>query len=104
MKKNVNDDVLKNANMSREEYDRFLKAYEQMLKNDRLKPAKETLPAPFKGSAPEANRGIRQVDAVADPKFSAERGGPAVPPPGFQDAYSKFTRGMAGIKGSSDKK
>jgi hypothetical protein len=105
LKKNVNDDVLKEAKMSKEEYDQFLKAYKNMLENERKNVAeKEKLPAPMRGGAAQPNRGLRQIEAIADPKFSAERSGPALAPSEFRDAYNKFSKGLAELPGKGDRK
>ncbi len=105
VKKNVTDDVLKKVNMTPEEYKKFVEAYERMLKEDRTRAAdKENLPAPFRGSTQQPNRGMRKVDAVTDPKFKAEQSGPASAPSEFRDAYSKFTKGLAEIGTSPPKK
>jgi hypothetical protein len=105
VKKNVTDDVLKKANLTPEEYKKFVDAYERMLKEDRRRAAnKENLPAPFQGGAPQPNRGIRKVDALNDPKFKAEQSGPASAPSEFRDAYSKFTKGLAEIGTNPPKK
>ena len=105
VKKNVTDNVLKEAGLTQAEYEQFMKAYEKMLKEDRQRAAdQEKLPAPFQGGVQQPNRGVRKVDAVTDPKFRAEQSGPASAPTEFGDAYKKFTRGMAEIGAKSDKK
>jgi hypothetical protein len=105
IKKNVTDDVLKEAKMTPDEYKKFLEAYENMRKKDRLKSAdKENLPAPNKGGAAQLNRGLHKVDTIADPKISAERGGPALAPLEFRDAQSKFSRRLAEMGANPEKK
>lgn len=105
LKKNVNNDVLKEAKMTPEEYQQFLKAYENMIKNDRGQGGeKEKLPAPMRGGAAQPNRGLFQVESVANPKLSAESSGPALAPPEFRDAYNKFSRGLSALPAKGDKK
>ena len=105
VKKSVNDDVLKEANMSPAEYEQFLKAYQNMLKSEQAKVGEnEKLPAPNKGGAAQPNRGLHKVETNADAKISAESSGPALAPAEFRDAYSKFSRRLSEMGTKGDKK
>ena len=105
VKKHVTDDVLKEANMSRAEFEQFTKAYENMLKTEQAKVGEnEKLPAPNKGGAAQPNRGLHKVETSADAKISAERSGPALAPAEFRDAYNKFSRRLSEMGTKGDKK
>jgi len=95
LKKKVNKDVLKEANMTEEEYQNFLKSYQEMLK--RKSPAsseKEKLDGPNRGNGGLPNqRGVRQVDPGARNKDVDHHSAVLPPPPPeFREAQKKFSR------------
>ena len=98
----MNDDVLKEAKMTPEEYQQFLKAYKNMLDKDRLKHAeKENLPGPSKGGAAQPNRDLRKVETMADPKISAELRRPAAGSYGIPRRPEQIQPGYVGPGGES---
>ncbi len=104
-KKKVTKDVLKKANMTEEEYQKFLRAYEEMLKRKRSEPAAkdEKLADPKNRGGNLNNIGARRFDPKGkDDKV--QRSGAALPPPEYREAYKEFTEKLSGLERSGDKK
>jgi hypothetical protein len=105
-KKKVTKDVLKQANMTEEDYQRFLKAYEEMLKKQ-APPAedKETLAGPQRGGGSLRNQGVRQVQPGGPTKTgNLERGGAAEPPPEFRESYKVFSKQLSELEKTREKR
>lgn len=104
-KKKVTKDVLKKANMTEEEYQKFLRAYEEMLKRKQSEPAAkdEKLADPKTRGSDLGNLGPRRLDPNGkDDKV--QRGGVALPPPEYREAYKEFTEKLSGLERAGDKK
>ena len=105
LKKKVTDDILKKANMTREEYEKFLKAYEAMLKSKQPAGGKpDDVIAPQKGWTTEPNRGVHKVDTGVKADSNALRTGSALPPPEFRDAYIEFSKRLSDMEQKREKK
>ncbi len=104
-RKKVTKDVLKKANMTEEEYRKFLQAYEEMLKRKQADPtAKDNKLANPKSRGGNLNSiGARRVEPKGkDDKV--QRNGLALPPPEYRDAYKEFTEKLSDLERSGDKK
>jgi hypothetical protein len=91
IRKKVTKDVLKKANMTEQEFQEFLRAYEAMLKRKQaLDPGAEKLTDPKARGGNLKNIGAKRMQPTGkDDK--ATRGALALPPPEFRDAYKEFT-------------
>jgi hypothetical protein len=101
IKKHISKDVLKRANMTEAEYQKFLKAYEDLLKRQASTPAMpDKLMAPLKGpTGALPNRGVRIAQPGVQVKpGTVERGGPTVPPPEFREAQNEFSRRLSELE------
>ncbi len=104
-KKHVTKDVLKKANMTEEEYRKFLQAYEEMLKRKQADPTikDDKLPNPkSRGGDLNSLRARRVEPKGKDDKV--QRNGLALPPPEYRDAYKEFTEKLSDLERSGDKK
>jgi collagen type III alpha len=99
LKKKVNKDVLKKANMTPEEYQQFLKAYQEMLKRKESEVGnEEKLTDPKAGSR---GLGSMKSRAGAAPKGKADdlqHGDTSLPPPEFREGYPEFTRKLSELE------
>jgi hypothetical protein len=87
--------VLKQLNMTDEDFQKFLKAYEAM--QNRKQPAqadKEKLADPQRGNrASLPNTNVRPVEPGEPGKAGAvQRLGPTFAPPEFREAYKEFSK------------
>jgi hypothetical protein len=104
-RKRVNKDILKQANMSEEDFQKFLKAYRAYLEKGAETSPKEHLAAPHTGNLTAPNQGVRQIDLGTKAKTgTAERTGPALPPPEFREAQKEFSRRLSEISSGRDQK
>lgn len=93
-KRKIDKKILKDANISEEDYRAFLKAYEEMLKRPQAQArGNETLPAPKTGST-LPSVGARQVKPTGT-ATDVKAGARPQPPPRYRDAYREFTRQLA---------
>lgn len=106
IKKKINKDVLKQLNMTEEEFQKFVKAYQQML--ERRQPPgtdKENLTSPQRGNRALPNQKVRMVDPREQTKDgSLQRLGPALAPPEFRKAYQEFSRQISELEQTKEKK
>jgi hypothetical protein len=88
--------VLKKANMTEEDYRKFLQAYEQMLKRRQQEAAKkpEKLADPKRGGGTLSNLGPRRVQGVPQ-KEIIQNGAQRQAPPEYNDAYNEFTEQLS---------
>jgi hypothetical protein len=99
LKKKVNKNVLKKANMTEEEYQQFLKAYQKMLQRKQAEPGGEE-----KLTDPKAaSRGLRSMKsrASSNGKGKADdvsHGDTSLAPPEFREAYQEFTRKLSSLE------
>jgi hypothetical protein len=105
-RKKVNKDILKKANMSEEDFQKFLKAYKAYLQKQGVENSKEEeLAAPHLGSMAAPNQQLRQIDASVKVKSGdPERTGPALPPPQFREAQKEFSRRLSNLNPARDQK
>jgi collagen type III alpha len=95
-KNKVDKDVLKDLKMSEEDYRRFLKAYEEMVKHQEAeKPGADEGAVPGAPSALPSTGSRRVRPDAAKPGNDVGAGGRALPPPPYRDAYRKFTEKIA---------
>ena len=96
IRKRVNADVLKRANMTEAEFQEFLKAKEDMLKKSPPPSSgKVDLVGPQKGNRGMRNQKIRRVEpGSTKPADKSDSIGPLEAPPEFREAYREFTRQM----------
>jgi collagen type III alpha len=93
IRKRVNKDILKDAHMTEEDYQKFLKAYEEALRRrkdtSRADKPPDTRPgAPLPSFGGQAVKGSGSKDDLgADAK--------ALPPPSYRDAYREFTKQLS---------
>jgi hypothetical protein len=106
IKKRINKDVLRKLNMSEEDFQKFVKAYEALRK--RKQPAaaeKEVLPGPQRGNRTQANEKVRLVNPREPAKASHLQSlGPILPPPEFREAYKEFSKRISESDQSKEKK
>jgi hypothetical protein len=106
IKKKVNKDVLNQLNMTEEDFQKFVKAYEDMLK--RKQPAaaeRNNLTGPQRGNRSLPNQRVRQVDPREQAKGgNLQRLDPSVAPPEFREAYREFSRRISELEQSKEKK
>src|SRR5260370_10139207 len=106
IKKKINKDVLKQLNMTDEDFQKFLKAYQQMLQ--RKQPSrtdKETLSGPQRGNRTLPNQNVRRVEPSQQGKAgSLQRLDPASAPPEFRDAYREFSQRISELEQTKEKK
>jgi hypothetical protein len=105
-KKKVNKDILKQANMSEADFQKFMKAYRAMLEKTAAEQSKtEDLAAPHLGNLNSPNQALRRVEAsVKSGASEAERTGPALPPPEFREAQKEFSRRLSEIRPAREQK
>jgi hypothetical protein len=83
--------------MTEEEFQQFLKGYEEMLKRQQAQQAddKRTEAAGNRGGASGLNTGTRRVQPGSGKPGELENAGTALPPPEYRKAYSEFTEELA---------
>ena len=95
-RKKVDRDVLKKMNMSREQFERFLRDYADMVRRQQAeKGPLETLPSPSRNVAPPGGSSARpgkRPDGKAD---DLRNEGRPKPPPGYRDAYAEFLKRLS---------
>ncbi|HEV3444137.1 MAG TPA: hypothetical protein VG099_05800, partial [Gemmataceae bacterium] len=104
--KKIDKDTLKQLNMTDEDYQKFRKAYEDMLKRKTATPEeKEKLVDPMKGNRTMPNQGPRLV-GPSEKKVTdkLDKGGPGVAPRQFRDQFNKFSRNIGEMGQNSEKK
>ncbi|HLJ95140.1 MAG TPA: DUF4175 family protein [Gemmataceae bacterium] len=106
IKKRINKDVLNQLNMTQEDFDKFAKAYAEMLKRKQPSaPDKETLATPQRGNRTSPNQNLRRVDPREQSKDGKmQRLGPGAAPLEFRDAYREFSRKISELEQPKDKK
>jgi hypothetical protein len=106
IKKKVNKDVLNRLKWTEEDYQQFLKAYEEMLKRQVPAAAEKEDPAhPFRGNRSSQNQGVRRVESGVQTKVgNLERIGPTQAPPEFREAYREFSRRLSELERSREQK
>ncbi len=106
IKKRINKDVLKQLNMSEEDFQKFVKAYEEMLKRKPHASAeKENLADPQRGNRSLPSQNVRLIDPRAQGKDGTlQRLGPAVAPLEFREAYKEFSRRISELEQAKEKK
>ncbi len=89
LRKRVNKDVLEKAHMTEEEYRKFLKEYEEALKQYRPKPRTEPPagPQPVEHLPSIGGKAVKPGGGTDDLGSDAK----ALPPAPYRDAYRKFT-------------
>jgi hypothetical protein len=103
LKKKVNKDVLKKANMTPEEYEQFLKAYQEMLKRKETEVGNEE-----KLTDPKAaSRGLRSLKSRAGAGAKGktddlQHGDTSLPPPEFREGYPEFARKLSELERTRD--
>lgn len=104
-KKKVTKEVLQKANMTEAEYQKFLKAYEEMLRKQKDAPPKtnEKLADPKRKGGTLPNQGARRVKGEQD-KNAMQGSGPGTAPPEYLEAYRAFTEKLSNIDRGRDKK
>jgi hypothetical protein len=95
IKKKITEADLKKAGWTKKEFDDWLRAYEEALKQHKtVAAAKEKLATPKGGnSGLFGNQGVRKVNQ-STPRVDNLEYGPSRPPPGFEEAQRKFTSGQ----------
>src|SRR5260370_32791721 len=106
IKKKINKDVLNQLNMTEEDFRKFAKAYEEMLKRKQPSaPEKENLAAPQRGNRSVPNQNVRFVDPREQGKDGKlQRLGPALAPPELREAYKQFSKHISELEQSKEKK
>ncbi len=93
-RKKVDEDVLKDMKMSKEDFDRFLKDYAELTKRQ-AKAAAEApeaiAPPKVGGTLPTIAGGPRKTTGSGKPD-DLKSDGRAQPPPGYRDPYADFVR------------
>jgi collagen type III alpha len=106
IKKKINKDVLKQLNMTEADFQKFVKAYEAMLK--RKQPAsveKDNLIGPQRGNRSLPNQNVRQVDPRQQAKDgNLQRLDPSLAPPELREAYREFSRKISELEQTKGKK
>jgi hypothetical protein len=100
LKKKINKNVLKQLNMTEEDFQRFVKAYEDMLKRKQLAGAeRDNLVVPQRGNRSLPNQKVRQVGPREQGKAgNLQRLDPSVAPPEFREAYKEFSRRISDLE------
>jgi collagen type III alpha len=99
LKKKVNKDVLKKANMTPEEYQQFLKAYQEMLKRKESEVGnEEKLTDPKAGSRGLGSMKSRAGAAPKGKTDDLQHGDTSLPPPEFREGYPEFTRKLSELE------
>lgn len=94
-RKKVDPQVLKDAKMSKEQYEQFLRDYAELAK--RQEAGRGDVEAPAGRSGPMANMGGKVIKPAAGAKSDDVRGGGrAKPPPEYRDAYKEFLQKLPG--------
>jgi collagen type III alpha len=105
LRKKVNKDILKQANMSEEDFKKFLKAYQTYLEKHPVTSEKEELIAPHRGNMAAPNQRVRQIDpAMKVQSGDPQRTGPALPPPQFREAMKEFSQRLSELNAGRDQK
>lgn len=93
-KKRVDKKVLQDAHMTEEEYQQFLKAYEEALRRRKETPRAEALPPAQQpgGPLPSFAGGSKAGEGHPSDLGSSTN---ALPPPAYRDAYNKLTRDLS---------
>jgi hypothetical protein len=106
IKKKINKDVLKQLNMTEEEFQKFAKAYEEMLKRKQSSgPDKENVAAPQRGNRSLPNQSTRLVDPLEQSRENKlQRLGPTFAPPEFREAYKQFSKHISDLEQTKEKK
>ncbi len=91
--KKVTPEILKKANMTEEEYRKFLEAY-QRRQQQKNAAGDEKLVGPQRGPAkgPLTGDRLRQVEQPRGQGGNLNQSGAALPPPEFREAQNDFTR------------
>lgn len=88
--KKIDDKILKDAKMSRKQFEQFLKDYAELARRQPNPPTPERLPDPStKGTLPSVGGRTIKGDGTMD---NPGGGGRAKPPPGYRDSYADFLR------------
>lgn len=93
-KKRINPDVLKDAKMSQEDIDRFLRAKRQKLEEEYGLKKDESRPA-SSGLGKGPSMGGSRFQSGSPEKSDVKSGSQAVPPAPYRDAYKEFTKKLA---------
>lgn len=94
----VSQEDLKRANITEEEYQQFLKAYEAMLRRQKAAAASAKRDGPQQGGN-LSSLGPRQVESSSTGEAQKLlNAGAALPPPEFRDAYRQFTEELAKMR------
>ncbi len=97
--------MLQKAKITDQEYNDFLKAYDEKLKREAAeKKTPDKLPDPRRPGGQYSNRGSRQVQSSDKKEDKLPHAGKAEPPPGFGPAYKEFTEETARSKTSPERK
>jgi collagen type III alpha len=92
LKKRMNPDDLKKANVSPEEWQRFLdnaKQYQDLMRQIRQRDDARVLKG---GASKIASQGPRQIQVNPNAKQGVTSGAQALPPPEWREPYQEFTR------------
>lgn len=105
-KKRVTKDVLKEAKMSDEDFQKFLKDYEAMLRRQgALDRNPEKIGAPLRGGGNLPNqKAQRVVPGTQVNPGQLQRGGQALPPPEFREVHKEFSRRLSELEKLREKK
>ena len=99
LKKKVNKDVLKKANMTEEEYQQFLKAYQEMQKRKESDAGnEEKLTDPKAASPGLRSLKSRSAGTSKGKPDDLQHGGASLPPPEYREAYQEFTRKLSDLE------
>jgi hypothetical protein len=105
IKKRINKDVLRQLNMSDDDFQNFLKAYQEM--QNRKHPAtadKEKLAVPQTGNRTLSNTNVRRVEPGERGKAgTVQRLGPTFAPPEFREAYKEFSKRISQLEQTKQK-
>ena len=106
LKKRVNKDVLRKANMTEADFQKFLKAYEDLIKRQQaVRPEREKLDAPQKGGAALPSQNVRRVEAGVKAKVDkTDRLGPIQPPPELVEPQKEFSRRLSDLERTPENK
>ena len=105
IKKRINKDVLKRLNMTDEEFQRLVKAYEQTHPQNTSPVAPgDKLAAPTHDKALINSQKVRKVDPGENKAGNLQRGAKPLPPPEFRDAEREFKRLISELPQTQPKK